>query len=344
MNILILHRTKSASDYHRIFCPFRYLPLEDGENVRYRVEDDTYYKADFQWADLVIFNRHPTVELGAFIDMKREYGFKVWCDVDDSWDLYKEHYLYDNWKKAGISRMIVTSINNADIVTVTNKRLLRKVLTINKKCQIVPNALPIGHEQFRSDKTESSKLRFMYAGGPSHYNDLLTIEEFFRYANISETLKNTSQFIMAGYHSSYKEASLHSMNSIMRIAPGYMTIPALSLSTYMDHYNQTDVALAPLENNDFNTYKSNLKIIEAGCMKTPIIATKMYPFLEDIDAQGKGLYLCDTPMSWGEAARVLVKNPNMVADHGEMLYEYVKSKYDLLKVNIVRRQILNSFK
>lgn len=344
MKILILYRKGSASDYHRIFNPFRYLPLESGEEVVYMTEDDQYQTGNFKNVDLVIFNRHPTVDIKTFLEMKDRYKFKVWCDVDDSWELYENHYLHDDWKKNKVAEMILSSMNNADIVTVTNKRLLRKVLPINHKVQIIPNALPIGHEQFTSNKTESVKLRFMYAGGPSHYHDLTTIEEFFKLVNMNVNFKVKTQFTLAGFKDTYIGKPIHQMNQMMKMTPNYKTREILPLHEYMQHYNYTDVALAPLENNEFNTFKSNLKIIEAGCMKTPIIVSKMYPFLEDEEMDNKGVYFCNSTSDWLKAARTLMDNPTLVIDDAERLHEYVRKNYDLIKVNQIRRQIINSFK
>lgn len=344
MKILILYREKSACDYHRITLPFTYLPLENGEHVTYMTDEDVYQTRFFKEVDLVIFNRHPTVDMTQFKEMKVRYGFKVWCDIDDSWDLPEDHYLYNIWKTHKISNLIIESLNVADVVTVTNKRLLRKASSINKRCQIVPNGLPFGHQQFSPDKTDSIKLRFLYAGGPSHEKDLESIEEYLKLTTFNTHVVKKTQFILAGFRNDYKEGSLHEMNRIMRVTPGYKTREALPLNRYMEHYNYADVALAPLEKNDFNTYKSNLKIIEAGCMKTPIIVSSMYPFLEDLEMENKGVYFCQTASDWMNYTRSLMDNSNLVIEDGEKLHEYVKEKYDLLKINIIRRQILNSFK
>lgn len=344
MNILLLYRPGSACDYHRVFMPFRYLPLENGEKIIFKPEDEMSMTQDFKWADLVIFNRHPTVDINMFIEMKKRYQFKVWVDIDDSWDLYPHHYLYKEWIEKKVGELILKSMNIADIVTVTNVRLLRKVRPINEKCVIIPNGLPFDHEQFKSRKTESSKLRYMYVGGPSHYHDLKTITTFL--SMVSRQLKfiQQSSFTLAGYDPNYKELAIQQMNNMMSGAPGYTTRPALSLNTYMEHYNYCDIALSPLEDNTFNYYKSNLKIIEAGCMKTPIIATSVFPFLEDEEMKGDGIFFCSKPQEWYTMAKTLLDNKNLVISSGERLHEYVRGKYDLVKINELRRNLINSFK
>lgn len=342
--ILYLHREQSASDYHRIWNPFRFLPLEDGEENRFIEQDEKLSKVDFKGANLVVFNRHPTIDLDQLISMKKQYGFKVWCDVDDSWELYEHHYLYEQWKKSKTVKLITDSISMADIVTVTNVRLLRKVAPMNSACKIIHNGLPMGHEQFTPKKTESSYLRFMYAGGPSHFTDLETIKDFFDMTTRDLHLIGKSKFILAGYNKLYEQKSLHGMNELMMKTPNYETRDALPVNKYMSHYDHTDVALAPIENNLFNHYKSNLKIIEAGCMRVPVIASDCFPFLDDSEMRNKGIFFCSKPREWYDIARTLTDYPQSATTAGDILYEYVKEKYDLIEINKIRRETINWLK
>lgn len=344
MKIVVLHRPKSACDYHRVYNPFRYLPVEDGDRVVYITDDQIVRVTDLKDANLVVFNRHPTVDLDSLIDLRKQYKFKIWCDIDDDWELYGHHHLYESWKKAGMDKIILQSIGAADIVTTTNRRLLRKIKLINEKCKVIPNALPIDHEQFTSLKTESTRLRFMYVGGPSHYSDLMSIKPFFDEIALDKKFIEESKFCMAGYRLDYKESALHKMNDIMKVSPNYSTRPALDLNNYMSHYNHTDIALSPLENNTFNYYKSNLKIIEAGCMRTPIIVSDMYPFLEDQCMINNGVFFCKNSKEWFGVANDLLTSPHTIPRMAENLYDYVTQNYDLIKVNKLRKDIINSFK
>lgn len=342
MKIQVQYREGSACDYHRCFLPFRMLPLEDGESAGFFTKLDTYKKSDFKDIDLVIFNRISTVDIGTLEQMKKEYGFKVWCDVDDYWELYPGHYMAHNWKMTESAKRMIKCMQLADVVTTTNIRLLKKIIEYNPKCKIIPNAVPIGHEQFVPERTESTRLRLAYMGGPSHYHDLKTIDTYFDKVKSNMYLNMHTNFIMCGYDD--KTPELINMSHLMSKAPGYSTRKGLPLHKYMQHYNHADIIIAPLELNTFNTYKSNLKIIEAGAMGLPIIASKMYPYLEDESMNNIGLRLCDSIDEWVETTRMFVSYPAMVTEYGARLYDYVKEKYDLLKVNKLRRDLINYFK
>lgn len=344
MKILLLVREDNACDYHRIINPFRTLSLEDGEKLVIKQSNDIVRITDFKNTDIVICNRNPFIDLDYLLEMKERFRFKLWIDIDDVWELHKHHHLYKSWALSNTSFLIIKALTHADIVTVTNLRLLRKVLTINDKVTVIPNAIPIGFEQFIPDKTEATRIRFLYTGGPSHYHDLKVIDPMFDKLRANMNFYNKTEFIMAGYDPNYKNPDLHRMWSIIKKAPRSSYMPGLPLKEYMKHYNHADVAMSPLEDNNFNTYKSNLKIIEAGSMRMPIIVSRMYPFLEDKEMENSGVIFCDGPEQWYKACRMFMENPEIIIQMGNKLYNYVKEKYDLLKVNQLRRDLINKLK
>jgi len=101
---------------------------------------------------------------------------------------------------------------------------------------------------------------------------------------------------------------------------------------YGHMYNEADVCLAPLKNNTmFNMYKSNLKVIEAGAHHCPLIASNYGPYtVDDIeggkDGKQKGFLIDENnPKGWYEKMKFYVDNPDVMKEHGENLYEYVKN-------------------
>lgn len=344
MKILSLVREGSACDYHRVSLPFCFLELESGEEYQ-QIDDttETFMNA-FEGAKLVVLNRHTHIRKDLWEYLRRRHKFKVWVDVDDYWELYPEHYLYENWQRLKIKDKIIESMKEADIVSVTNKRLLVRVQEFNKNVVVIPNALPIGIDQFSVEKTESNKIRFMYAGGPSHSRDLAMVENLLSFIGEMPIYNDKTEFIFAGFNKRVKDKALKEMNRIMSRAPNYSTRFGLPLYRYMEHYNHCDISFCPLESNHFNIFKSNLKIIEAGCTKTPVICSSMAPYLEDKEMEGKGIYYATTYQDWMDAFVHYVKNPNLILQHGEELYNYVNRHYNLPEVNKIRRKIINSFK
>lgn len=340
MKILVLINGQNGCDYHRMLLPFKYLPIKDGETM---MVVDTFIQEGIpvnhlKDADIVAFSRTPFIGNTSMEWFRKKYGFKVWCDIDDYWELYKDHYLYDQYRRTQATLSMQNSMRLADIVTCTNDRLAEKIKAFNKRVEVVPNGVPFGYDQFSPKRTERTLTRFMYVGGQSHYNDLNSIREVFRKCRQMNEISSKSEFIMAGYNTNSPQ--MQRMAAIMSCSRNFKTRPELPVRSYMEHYNNTDIALAPLQDNEFNTYKSNLKIIEAGAMGIPIIVSKMYPFLQDSTAMNRGVLFCNSVQSWVDAIKMFIDEPNKISELGQSLYEYVKQEYDLLKINEKRRQII----
>lgn len=125
------------------------------------------------------------------------------------------------------------------------------------------------------------------------------------------------------------------------------------ITKYGLNYNLFDVSLAPLLENEFNSNKSQLKIIESGFHKKAVIASGVKPYTLDLVSaldQGvfnnKGNSLIVPPSKnhkeWAKHMKRLVENPNMIEDLGNRLYETVKDKYSLKNVTQDRIQFFKS--
>lgn len=112
---------------------------------------------------------------------------------------------------------------------------------------------------------------------------------------------------------------------------------------YGTMYNEADVALAPLKDMRFNLVKSQLKVIEAGVHKMPIIASNVGPYNIDV-VDGKHGFLIDEAdkKAWYEKMKYFVENKNAIKEMGDALNELVLEKYTLQKVNLKRAEFFKS--
>ena len=120
----------------------------------------------------------------------------------------------------------------------------------------------------------------------------------------------------------------------------FKILPSTNLDDYINYYDQADVALVPLCKSDWNSYKSELKIMEAGCKQIPVICSNVEPYST---LKGKpGIMWVDTPDDWIKHIRYCIKNPEFVKEQGQALSEWVKEEFDLLKWNETRKQVLKN--
>lgn len=126
----------------------------------------------------------------------------------------------------------------------------------------------------------------------------------------------------------------------MASSRAYRRIWWTNVEQYATAYNQFDVSIAPLIDDEFNRCKSQLKVIEAGFMGRPIIASRVQPYLEDCKEDNSILVDQDRAgIDFFTAMRRFAKNPSLVKDMGENLRQDVMKKYNMDLVNETRRDL-----
>ncbi len=159
------------------------------------------------------------------------------------------------------------------------------------------------------------------------------------YSYISEEYKkHLTSWVQKDYENSKNEA--------------YLRVWTQPVTSYAKNYSKFDVSLAPIKNHMFNRMKSQLKVIESGFYKKALIASNLGPYTIDLKhclkngnfVEGNALLVDENRnhSDWAKFIEKLVKNPNLVEDMGERLYETVKDKYDLNVVTKTRSEFYKS--
>ena len=116
------------------------------------------------------------------------------------------------------------------------------------------------------------------------------------------------------------------------------------INHYYSHYNEIDVLLAPIEENDFNYVKSPLKVAECAFSHTAIVASNFGPYTLDLtnargfggtwDLEANSLLVDETRnhKDWKKYVEILARNPEYVKQLQDNLYRDVHEKYDLRNV------------
>ena len=90
-----------------------------------------------------------------------------------------------------------------------------------------------------------------------------------------------------------------------------------------------DINIIPLENNFFNTAKSENKWVEASLVKVPSIATEIGIFKNVIENRETGI-LCLSEEDWYNGLKDLITDENLRKNIGEKAYNVVKEKYNTI--------------
>lgn len=123
-----------------------------------------------------------------------------------------------------------------------------------------------------------------------------------------------------------------------------------NISNYGELYRYIDVLFAPLDCNNFNEVKSELKFIEGGFTRTAVIATDFGPYKigsksifkkgGEIDETGNCILIEPEKKhkAWEQAIKKIVAHPEYIKMMTDNMYETVKDKYDIRNVTEARAE------
>lgn len=336
MNVLGFTKQNSAVGYHRIMIPLHYMK-QDGLITGHIRLSDTLNIESFKGHnfDIVIINRMiEGVPVDELLEYKKKYGFKLIIDIDDYWHLDPWHILADVYP----TKQIIEYIKAADFVTVTNELLYSQVKGLGQhNVDIVCNALPYDEDQFTDVRTESTgKVRFNYVAGSTHEQDIISIKNGLKRLQTDTEFRNNAELIISGFqdHPVWHRMATYYTGGYKG---NFRIQNILQINQYMNLYNDTDVALAPLRDSFFNQCKSNLKVLEAGAKRVPIIASNVNPY-----KPCPYVIKASTPGDWYLLMKKLARDAIYRKDYGEANARWCREFYNIRNENIKRKHIYES--
>lgn len=311
--------------YHRLLVPFK--ALERLYPDHYDIKDcdgiEQITDEELEAFDFVVCNRNLAV--GSVEDniaqIKRvKAKSKLVIDVDDYWYLHPKHELKGWWNAHHTTSRIEVNVMSADYITTTHPLLGSKA---NKPYFVWPNGIDTTVDQFKPKaKVLRPTVEFGWVGTSNHYNDIALMKESLKRLNRERT---DHRIVFAGY-----SAKMPHTRKYEEVLTGgfthnytqYVNIEGLPIDEYMNLYDHIDVAMIPLEDNDFNNCKSNLKMLEAAFKKKAVIVSNVHPYTSLIDHERNCLKVNTTDrMGWYKSIVRLLNNRELIKELGEQLYK-----------------------
>ena len=317
------------------------------------------------------------------IDMIKFLGIPVIVDVDDNFFLGNDHPMSITAKKERWHEPIVNHLKKADYVTTTTPIFANVIKKYNKNVKVFPNAINPEESQFAVPKNpRTDKLRVGIICGSSHLKDLELLRGIATQVDKDKVQFVLCGFDTRGTRTIYKENGETETRPIFPqesvwcdyekiFTDNYKTISpehkeflmkymanvddpftnepyrrmwTRHISNYATHYQNVDVLIAPLKENDFNIVKSELKEIECGFTHTAFIGQNfgaytinLIPMIEKggkINEEGTAL-LVDSSKNhkqWAKYINKLANDANMLKKLQDNLYNFVKDRYSLAEI------------
>ena len=322
MNIIGITNQNSGCGYHRVLLPLGFMDGIKG----YVTNFITPEKTD-GW-DILLFNRLSPYDSN-WRDTKDLLKCKVVMDIDDYWVLPPNHLNYNQYKIFG--DRIENNLREADMVTVTNHELLEKVLPFNSNAHIFPNALPFGHNQYHEEKRDSELIRIFWCGGVSHEEDIKMLRGPISKLKIHA---DKIKMVIGGFTDTdeYSRSIWQRMFSAFTAGGQlpYMKLHSTPPTTYMQMYEHADIMVIPLENTEWHSCKSNLKVLEAASKRIPVIVSNVAPYNHDPDMP---VLWVNSQKDWFSHLNYLILNADARAEYGNKIYDWANKKYNIKEVN-----------
>lgn len=323
LNILFLEdvtQSISGVTYYRMLVPARELENR-GHSIRFNAEllvvdkDGKNPKIiidDIEWADTVVFPRYfnfsPNV-IVSIMNYCKQLNKRVIYETDDY--LYKipDHNPVANVvNKESSQRLIKFLEENADEKTVTTQRLHDLLGGV-----ICPNS--IDTEVWDGLKnSETGKLVIGWAGGWTHQKDLELI------VPVLQKLKKKYRFEIRlfGYDPEIPHHKLY-----------YKYFEWANVINYPKRLAELgfDIGIAPLVDDEFNQFKSNIKWLEYAMLETPIVASALPPY--EMIKDGEDGFLATTLAEWEEKLERLIVDAQLRREMGKKAKERVLKEYNI---------------
>lgn len=302
---------------------------------------------NLKWCDVVVLNN--LSNFGArytarIVGKAKEFGKYVHYDTDDLLtDLYEGHRLYDVYKKQGLGDITKFIYNNSDLTTVTQTKFADRIVPyISKHLAVVRNCVDYRLPAWNQPKRETKFCKFGWAGGIHHEQDVRYFSGVPHLVNQRVGVKNCRWDLYGAPppnvpKSDWQHEVWRNYHKIifggMKGAKNYTINYARGIEDYGVFFSLMDVALAPLEPNEFNDSKSEIKVAEAGRYKIPLVASNVGCYDEWI-INGETGFLIDPAKGRSEWVKVLTrvaKDKKLRETMGENLHQVTEANFDLNK-------------
>ncbi len=360
MKILALH-TNAGSRFYRVVPQLKWMQKQ-GHEVRLEKHDTKHFDELLDWCDVLILQMVFSREI---VQEAKKKGKKVVFECDDL--IHKTHEKHYAWKETqGIKNQLrwwwrmYRTIGICDGFIVSNDSLRKVYGWMCKKTFVFPNYLELEHWMKEPKKNPTDRIRILWAGSSSHTGDLEWVKPIIgkilaKYANV--------QFIYVG-HGGVPTDDLYArfvygediFEGIPRERRESLLPAPANVWPYILGSIQADIAIAPLEKNYFNSFKTQCKYYEYGINGIPAVYSKWFytevrdnisyreptgdvvfdtkqywnlRMMSQIAPAGltSGL-LADTPDEWISALSLLIENATLRTKIGENARKAILRDYN----------------
>lgn len=307
-----------ASSYIRLLRPLTHPSLED------KIDVDKTPEEPAEDTDIVIFERLWKPEL----QKEQAESIVGWCKKKDVPLIYSidDNLLDHSWRTRSSfgnsstpsvrEKMIIRYLTReADAVIAATKTLKRRLNKLNDNIYVLPNTLDerLFKDEISKSTTlkteENSKTVIGYMGTLTHADDLMMI-----YQPLKEVFawRDDVQLELCGVteDNSLVDFLKDSLGHVLSYDPTEHSEYPDFIEWFQKNVNW-DLGLAPLEDNEFTHYKSDIKFLHYSAFGIPGIYSSVKAYDPTVEHLKTGYLTENYNESWKEAIRKMVERDKL---------------------------------
>lgn len=303
--LVALPADRFGCGYYRVIHPGRTMASTGLADVR--IGDRYLNPAEMERLapDAVVFQRQMLKDQ---IEAQRRMtkfsrAFKV-AELDDYLPNVPLKSVHRNQLPQDVIKSMRTALRQMDRLVVSTGPLAEALHGMHPDIRVSRNRLPSewwGQQQGRRGR--GRKPRVGWAGGVSHRGDLEMV------ADVVEALSGEVEWVFMGMCPDKLRPFIHEFHEGVSILDYPAKLASLDL----------DLAIAPLEDNQFNRCKSNLRVLELGACGFPVVCSDVAAFQDGLPVTRVKPRFKD----WTDAIRMHINDLDSAARAGDALREAI---------------------
>lgn len=239
---------------------------------------------------------------------------KLILDVDDNvFAIPDGNFVKDTWGE-GAQAILAYVAQEADAVSCSTQPLADIFKELNSNVFVVPNKIkPNQWKPLKKGKT--IKIGWTYS--PTHAPD-------------KEIIHNALQRIK----DKYPQVVIETTGSGIPFTKDIDGVPFLLYPKWLCA-KAWDIAIAPLQANDFNECKSNIKWLESTMAGSVFVGSNVYPYANSIE-HGKTGFLASTEEEWVEILSTLIEDKKLRQETVKNAKKVVLANHNIDKDNPIK--------
>jgi glycosyltransferase involved in cell wall biosynthesis len=314
---------------------------ENLDGVRYGdiVRGDIFHAC--RWADVVVWMAlHTSESFNLFAELRRKFANKPFVtEFDDIVFSIPAHNIASTVYYPGspLTAISYSQIKLSDALIVSTPGLKEQLSEYNSDIHVVENAINLPLWRKSHPSPGRRRVTIGWVGGGTHTEDLATVKDV-----IFEVLAKNKNVVFRCVHGC-PEFFKHKTDcpwlntndpryDKARVCPRCGGIDRIewthdfySIEKYPKWVNRQkfDIGIAPLEDNNFNRAKSNLRWLEYSALGIPTVASNIGHFKETV-RHGETGFLVNDSNEWISALEKLIQDEDLRRSIGKAAQEEVK--------------------